>query len=119
MTVISRQQSPDGLIRLENIGTALRKIISIVSELEEVSLRQKSARNSPRISRELFQDFDLILQSLTDLAVLLEDIGQTGLPNDIMEQHALLSKMNLGWLRDVVGGIAVTSTRNPTDIIIF
>ncbi|WP_322895403.1 MULTISPECIES: chemotaxis protein [unclassified Yoonia] len=104
---------------LGNTGTALRRISAVIARLEDASLEQITGGADSHRADQALQDFDLVQQSLSDLAALLDDLGRSGLPAAPQDQQALIAQMRLAWLRDIIGGTAPTPDRGSARIAIF
>ncbi|WP_019956148.1 hypothetical protein [Yoonia vestfoldensis] len=103
----------------DNIGTALREVATIVSRLEEAALQMcVCATDLPQKTKSL-QDFDLVLQSLADLATLMEGLGEHGPVQTASHRTAIIARMRLAWLRDLIGDDAPQSDHDQTRIAIF
>lgn len=104
---------------LTNIGTALREVAMIVTRLEDAALRTCAcAADMPQKTRSL-QDFDLVLQSLADLATLLEALGENGIDHVTPDCAKWIAQMRLAWLRDLVGDAPDHVDVDRTQIAIF
>jgi hypothetical protein len=104
---------------LGNIGKALHQVSLIVARLEEASLNYPMDRADVTQKTRALQDFDLILQSLTDLAQLMEALGRYGLPHTVSEKDRLIADMRLAWLKDVIEGSSGPSERETAKISFF
>jgi len=104
---------------LTNIGTALREVAMIVTRLEDAALRTCAcAADMPQKTRSL-QDFDLVLQSLADLATLIEVMGEHGVDQAAPDCGKWITQMRLAWLRDLIGDAPDPVDLDRTQIAIF
>jgi hypothetical protein len=104
---------------LGNISKALREVAVVVARLEEASLHLPLGGGDVTQKTKTLQDFDLTLQSLADLALLMDALGKHGPPQTVSEQEWLISEMRLAWLRDLIGGILDPSDHDTARMSIF
>jgi hypothetical protein len=118
MTIRSIAAPLDPDRTFSNIGTALREVATIVARLEEAALHMRSgAVDAPQRTKAL-QDFDLVLQSLADLACLMEAIATVEPTLKNCDPAQIIATMRLAWLRDLISGRAHTG-HDHNEIAIF
>lgn len=103
----------------DNIAVALREIASIVARLEETALSMCGCPSDLSQKTKSLQDFDLVLQSLGDLAGLMEAMGNQPDAKTTPDRVTMIAQMRLAWLRDLVGGAAPRSDNDTSRVTIF
>ena len=119
MTTPPATHRPAPARTLSNVGTALREVATIVTRLEDAALHSCAcAADIPQKTRSL-QDFDLVLQSLADLATLIEAMGHHGIDQATPDCGKWIAQMRLAWLRDLIGDAPDPVDHDRTQIAIF
>ena len=85
------------------ISLALEEITALVGRLEHAVLQTCGAESGASQRAAEFQDFDLILQSLEELARLTASLGENGIPETPKDQASKIAQMRLAWLRELMG----------------
>lgn len=114
--------TPDGPIfgqPFDNIGTALREIAVIVSRLEDTALRMCACAVDPSLKTRSLQDFDLVLQSLADLAGLMDALSEHAAYQITSDCTKVITKMRLAWLRELIGDATPSADHDAPRIAIF
>ncbi|WP_322891754.1 MULTISPECIES: chemotaxis protein [unclassified Yoonia] len=104
---------------LDNIATALREIATIVTRLEDTALSMCSCETDLSQKTKSLQDFDLVLQSLADLASLLDAMGEQTENETTSDSSVIIARMRLAWLRDLIGDATPRADHDQPRIAIF
>lgn len=108
-----------GSAAFEQIGTALREIATIVSRLEDTALRPFLYPADVSQKTKSLQDFDLVLQSLADLADLMDKMSEGPSAEMIPDCATPIAQMRLAWLRDLIGQNTTVVDHQTSHIAIF
>lgn len=119
MTEYPTAASCDNAPLLCSISLALRQVAVLVGRLEKAMLRICISSYAGEDQTATLQDFDLILQSLGELAELTDKLGQVGLPTTSADQAAVVAQMRLAWLRQLMGEKSDQLPDNAPKISIF
>lgn len=110
---------PNSARPFENIAVALREIASIVARLEVTALSICRCPSDLSQKTRSLQDFDLVLQSLADLAGLMEAMGKQPDDRSTQDSATMIAQMRLAWLRDLVGDTDPKPDNDLSQITIF
>lgn len=106
MTTAKQQLSTESLPAvIGRTGIALRQIGMMVAELETSLIDAGFETDGRAIDRSSMQQIDLVLQSVEELACLLERLEAQLQPGTTVSHELILAPVRLEWLRHLLADV--------------